>query len=185
MVHNRNDDYGLLCCLKPHSHRAYNQVTTYLRPKMLESWANRRKNVRLVAEVVNDRQGKISRSKVVVMFKTSHTGLSTRLPPTCDRKMLESWAQIVERRYDWSQRSYDWSQRSWMIARTKSVVTRYATAAGDRRNIADRSHLGPIATNRTIRCDCGLIHPSHRRRGATTVLGQNRHHRSDTASSFS
>ena len=23
-------------------------------------------------------------------------------------------------------------------------------------NIADRSHLGPIATNRTIRCDCGL-----------------------------
>ena len=37
---------------------------------MLESWANRRNNVRLVAEVVCDRQGKISRSKVVVMFKT-------------------------------------------------------------------------------------------------------------------
>ena len=30
-----------------------------------------------------------------------------------------------------------------------------------------------------------LIPPSHRRRGATTVYGQNRHHRSDTASSFS
>ena len=30
-----------------------------------------------------------------------------------------------------------------------------------------------------------LIPPSHRRRGATTVFGQNRHHRSDTASSFS
>ena len=29
------------------------------------------------------------------------------------------------------------------------------------------------------------IPPSHRRRGATTVFGQNRHHRSDTASSFS
>ena len=28
------------------------------------------------------------------------------------------------------------------------------------------------------------IPPSHRRRGATTVFGQNRHHRSDTASSF-
>ena len=27
--------------------------------------------------------------------------------------------------------------------------------------------------------------PSHRRRGATTFFGQNRHHRSDTASSFS
>ena len=30
-----------------------------------------------------------------------------------------------------------------------------------------------------------LIPPSHRRRGATTVFGINRHHRSDTASSFS
>ncbi len=32
--------------------------------KMLESWASLRKNVRLVAEVVGDRQGKISRNKV-------------------------------------------------------------------------------------------------------------------------
>ena len=31
----------------------------------------------------------------------------------------------------------------------------------------------------------GSMPPSHRRRGATTVFGQNRHHRSDTASSFS
>ena len=30
-----------------------------------------------------------------------------------------------------------------------------------------------------------LMPPSHRRRGATTVFGENRHHRSDTASSFS
>ena len=30
-----------------------------------------------------------------------------------------------------------------------------------------------------------LMPPSHRRRGATTVFGKNRHHRSDTASSFS
>ena len=37
---------------------------------MLESWANRRKNVRLVAYVVGDRQGKISPSKVVFMLKT-------------------------------------------------------------------------------------------------------------------
>ena len=44
---------------------------------MLESWVNLRKNVRLVsevvrlvAEVVGDRKGQISRSKVVVMFKT-------------------------------------------------------------------------------------------------------------------
>ena len=31
---------------------------------MLESWANRRKNERLVAEVVGDRKGQISRNKV-------------------------------------------------------------------------------------------------------------------------
>ena len=30
-----------------------------------------------------------------------------------------------------------------------------------------------------------VMPPSHRRRGATTVFGKNRHHRSDTASSFS
>ena len=49
-------------------------LTTRLRPtcdrKMLESLTNRRTNLRLDAEVVGDRQGKISRSKVVVMFKT-------------------------------------------------------------------------------------------------------------------
>ena len=50
--------------LNPQSHRAYDQVTTYLRLKMGESWASRRKNVRLVAEVVGDRQGKMSRNKV-------------------------------------------------------------------------------------------------------------------------
>ena len=42
-------------------------LTTKFRPpcfrKMLESWTNRTQNVRLVAEVVGDRQGKISRSK--------------------------------------------------------------------------------------------------------------------------
>ena len=37
---------------------------------MLESWANRRKDVRLVAEVVVDRQGKISRNKVERHAKT-------------------------------------------------------------------------------------------------------------------
>ena len=57
-----------------------------------EKWANRRKNVRvvaevvrLVAEVVGDRKEQISRGKVVVMFKTqSHRAY--------DRKMLQSRA---------------------------------------------------------------------------------------------
>ena len=46
------------------SHRAYDQVRPTFDRKMLESLANRRKDVRLVAEVVGDRQGKISRIKV-------------------------------------------------------------------------------------------------------------------------
>ena len=56
-------------------------VTPGLRPgydlPATEKWANRRKNVRLVAEVVRlvaevvgDRKGQIGRNKVVVMFKT-------------------------------------------------------------------------------------------------------------------
>ena len=58
-------------CSKP----SHTVLTTRLRPtcdrKMLEWWANRRKNVRpvaevvrLVAEVVGDRKGQISRNKV-------------------------------------------------------------------------------------------------------------------------
>ena len=56
---------------KTQSHRAYARLRPTCDRKMLESWGNRRKNVRvvaevvrLVAEVVGDRQGKISRSKV-------------------------------------------------------------------------------------------------------------------------
>ena len=56
-------------------------VTPGLRPgydlPATDKWANRTKNVRLVAEVVRlvaevvgDRKGQISRNKVVVMFKT-------------------------------------------------------------------------------------------------------------------
>ena len=77
--------------LKPQSHQAYDLPAT-------EKWGNRRKSVRLVAEVVRlvaevvgDRKGQISLSKVVVMFKTQSHRASTRLRPTCDRKMLQSW----------------------------------------------------------------------------------------------
>ena len=109
---------SVISYIKPQSHRAYDQVTTYLRPKMLESWANRRKNVRLVAEVVGDRQGKISCSKVVVMFKTPKAPVTPGLRPGYDLPATEKcWnrGQIVEG-------TYDWSHRSWVIARAKSVV---------------------------------------------------------------
>ena len=73
-------------------------VTPGLRPgydlPTTEKWANRRKNVRLVAEVVrlvaevvDDRKGQISRNKVVVMFKTrSHRAYDQVIDHTIDRR---------------------------------------------------------------------------------------------------
>ena len=59
-----------MCIVKPQSHQAYDLPAT-------EKLGNRRKNVRLVAEVVRqvaqvvgDHKGQISRSKDVVVFKT-------------------------------------------------------------------------------------------------------------------
>ena len=70
---------GSLLFIPPRGRSA--PVTPGLRPgydlPATEKWANRRKNVRLVAEVVRlvaevvgDRHGQISRNKVVVIFKT-------------------------------------------------------------------------------------------------------------------
>ena len=57
--------------------------------------------------------------------KPSHTGLTTRLRPSCDRKCCTR-GQIEERKpMTGPQRSYDWSQRSWVIAMGKSVATRW------------------------------------------------------------
>ena len=51
-------------CSKPR----HTGLTTMLRPtcdrKMLQSWVYRRKNIRLVTQVVRDRKGQISRNKV-------------------------------------------------------------------------------------------------------------------------
>ena len=113
-------------------------VTPGLRPgydlPATEKWAYRRKNVRLVAEVVRlvaevvgDRKGQISRSYV-------QNPVTPGLRPGYDLPAIEKcWndGPIVERTYDWWQRSHgwwkrshDWWQRSWEIARGKSVATR-------------------------------------------------------------
>ena len=57
---------------------------------MLESWASRRKDVRLIAEGVGDRQAKSVAARSYVMFKPSLTGLTTRLRRSCDQNNLES-----------------------------------------------------------------------------------------------
>ena len=54
---------------------------------MLESWANRRKNVRLVAEVVGDRKSKISRSKVLARCSKLPTFDSKSFCATIDRSI--------------------------------------------------------------------------------------------------
>ena len=75
--------------IKPKSHQAYDQVTTYLRPK----------NGPIVERTYDwsQRSWVIARGKPVgarswSCSKPSHTGLTTRLRPTCDRKKLQSWA---------------------------------------------------------------------------------------------
>ena len=110
-------------------------VTQGLRPgydlPATEKWANRRKNVRLVAEVVRlvaevvgDRKGQISRNKVVFMFKTRSHRAYDQVTTYLRSKKIWNDGPFVERSYDWWQRSYDWWQRSWVIARGKSVATR-------------------------------------------------------------
>ena len=83
----------LLVLGKLHKSTSHTRLTIRLRPtsdrKMLESGANRRKNVRLVAEVVGDRQGKISRSKVMVMFKTPKAPVTPGLRPGYDLPATE------------------------------------------------------------------------------------------------
>ena len=82
--------------LKPQSHQAYDLVTTYLRPKngpIVERtyiWSHRSYDW-------SQRSWVIARGKSVAAMswscsKPSNPGLTTRLRPTCDRKMLQSWA---------------------------------------------------------------------------------------------
>ena len=114
-------------CFKPQSHQAYDQVTTDLRSKngpIVErtyDWSHRSYDWSQRSWVIA--RGKAVAARSCSCSKPSHTGLTTRLRPTCDRKMLQSWANR-RRTYDWPHRSYDLSQRSWVIARGKSVATR-------------------------------------------------------------
>ena len=112
---------------------AYDQVTTYMRPKMLQSWANSINNVGLVAKRSYDwlqrswviARGKSVETRSMVMFKTlSHRAYHQVTTYLRSKKVAIVGGQIVERTNDWSQRSYDWLQRSWVIARGKSIATR-------------------------------------------------------------
>ena len=81
--------------IKPQSHQAYDQVTAYLRPKngpIVERthWSQRSYDG-------TQRSWVIARGKSVAVrswscSKPSHTGLTTRLRPTCNQTMLQSWA---------------------------------------------------------------------------------------------
>ena len=111
-------------------------VTPGLRPgydlPATEKWGNRRKNVRLVAEVVRlvaevvgDRKGQISRSKVVVMFKTqSHRAYDQVMTYLQSKSVTIVGKSKKERTTGRRGRTTAWSQMSWAIARGKSVATR-------------------------------------------------------------
>ena len=86
--------------LKPQSHQAYDQVTTYLRPKsgpIIErtyDWSHRSYDLSQKSWVIA--RGKSVAARSWSCSKPSHTGLTTRLRHTCDRKMLQSWANRRE-----------------------------------------------------------------------------------------
>ena len=93
------------------SHRAYDR-------KMLDSWENRRKNIRLVAEGVGDRQGKISRSKVVdgwsysKLLTCDSKSFGVRIDRMIGRRSQRLIVRSVARCYDWSCDRFsphDWS----------------------------------------------------------------------------
>ena len=83
------------CLVKPQSHQAYDQVTTYLRPKngsILErtyDWSQRSYDWSQRSWVIG--RGKSVAARSWSCSTPSHTGLTTRLRPTCDRNMLQSW----------------------------------------------------------------------------------------------
>ena len=82
--------------LKPQLHQAYDQVTTYLRPKngpIVErtyDWSHRSYDWSQRSWVIA--RGKSVAARSWSCSKPSHAGLTTRLRHTCDRKMLQSWA---------------------------------------------------------------------------------------------
>ena len=106
--------------LKPQSHQAYDQITTFLRPKngsIVErayDWSQRSYDWSQRSWVIA--RGKSVAARSWSCSKPSHTGLTTRLRPTCDRKCCNR-GQIEEI-------TYDWPQRSLLNAGGKSVATR-------------------------------------------------------------
>ena len=81
---------------KPQSHQACDQITAYLRPKngpIVErtyDWSQRPYDWSQGSWLIA--RGKSVAARSWSCSKPSHTGLTTRLRPTCDRKILEWWA---------------------------------------------------------------------------------------------
>ena len=81
---------------KPQSRQAYDQVTTYLRPKNAQivertyDWLQMSYDWSQRSWVIAS--GKSVAARSWPCSKPNHTGLTTRLRPTCDRKMLQSLA---------------------------------------------------------------------------------------------
>ena len=107
--------------LIPQSHQAYDHVTTYLRPKngpivqRTHDWSQR-------SWVIG--RGKSVAARSWSCSKPSHTGLTTRLRPTCDRKMLQSWAN-----------------RSKNVRLAAEVVRLVAEIVGDRKGQISRNKV--------------------------------------------
>ena len=132
--------------LNPQSRPGYDLHAT---ENMLESWANRRKNVRLVAEVVVDRQGKISRIPNL-RFQTIDRTNSRRWQGLIVRSVARCYDLSCDRAQDATIDRTIGRRPSRLLVHRSFIATTSRMLLEIVANIADRSHIGPITTNRTI-----------------------------------
>ena len=110
-------------------------------------------------------RGKSVAAKSWSCSKPSHAGLTTRLRPTCDRKMLQSWAN-----------------RRKNVRLVAEVVRLVAEVVGDRKGQSSRNkvdghvqNLKPAIPNRKLSHDWSCNWSCHLTTGGTTnrLLTQN------------
>ena len=141
-------------CSKP----SHTGLTTRLRHtcdrNMLQSWANRRKNVRLVAEVVRlvaedvgDRKGKISRNKVDGHVQNWSCHLTTG--GTTNRLLMQNFSRgprLIVRSivfgYHWS---YDFVRYDGSCHRSSPIGVDRATTCTTNRTMTYHQQKRPIA----------------------------------------
>ena len=156
------DDQQLL---KPQTHQAYDQGTTYLRPKngsIVErtyDWSQRSYDWSQWSWVIAS--GKSVAARSWSCSKSSHTGL---IPPSHRRRGVT--AVLVRHKPQWHRHD---RRGSTVVPSLIVVAPRKTVKTADLRG-------GTTATFNMFRRASAVLVPSHRRRGATAVLVRHKPH---------